>query len=488
MNIAERHAYRTSRLILIIQSITTVFVFVGCMSQLTMSDESPIASILPIILAIVSMIVSVILFIKHRTDNIYPRFVGIAYTIVYACMLIPTTSNTTYPYMIPLLVVLLLTLDEKFFTKITFAFLGINVVKAIIFATTSKEILADVEKIMIEMIISILITVGMVIGIKNIILYIKESMDEVSLQANKNKETTDKIVTVADTVNVRMKEADGQINKITESIEGLNTSMHEVASGVEANTLAIESQMNQTKQIQDLIEDANEKSNAIKDIAAASSNVVGNSAGTIDALLEHVDVAISTGDEMKEAAINLQNNSNEVRNITNIILNISSQTNLLALNASIEAARAGEAGKGFAVVAGEIRNLAEQTKDATEEITKILDELAVGTEDVVNKVEANVKLSEEEREYADRASEGFAELKSSITTLSENIDDVNKLMNQILSANNDIVDSIGTLSASSEEMNASTEEATAMFETNLNLITDFADLIKDISNEIEKLQ
>ena len=71
----------------------------------------------------------------------------------------------------------------------------------------------------------------------------------------------------------------------------------------------------------------------------------------------------------------LISNAETVEGITEQIFSISNQTNLLALNASIESARAGEAGKGFAVVSEEIRVLADSTRNLTERIRGIVDEL-----------------------------------------------------------------------------------------------------------------
>ena len=79
----------------------------------------------------------------------------------------------------------------------------------------------------------------------------------------------------------------------------------------------------------------------------------------------------------------LAEGAQKIGDVVNLISTIAAQTNLLALNATIEAARAGDAGKGFAVVASEVKNLANQTAKATEDISQQIATIQVATKEAV---------------------------------------------------------------------------------------------------------
>jgi methyl-accepting chemotaxis protein len=122
-------------------------------------------------------------------------------------------------------------------------------------------------------------------------------------------------------------------------------------------------------------EDASQAASVADREARDGDKVVGEAIAQIERLA--AEVARST-----EAMLVLQQESDKIGSVMDVIKAVADQTNLLALNAAIEAARAGEAGRGFAVVADEVRSLAQRTQKSTEEIAGLVSGLQSGTQQV----------------------------------------------------------------------------------------------------------
>jgi methyl-accepting chemotaxis protein len=156
----------------------------------------------------------------------------------------------------------------------------------------------------------------------------------------------------------------------------------------------------------------------------------------------------------------IQDNSNKVNKITEIISGIASQTNMLALNAAIEAARAGEQGKGFAVVADQVKSLAESSKNSVDEIVELIEQAKIDAAEAVkvaqmvsgemDKIEDGVKKTEQMMQSISTAME---EQVSTTEELSHNMDTLRDIGTSNANAAEEITETIMELSRISNETN-----------------------------------
>ncbi len=317
---------------------------------------------------------------------------------------------------------------------------------------------------------------------------LEKTLGETTAENERNKINIARISEVARGVNEDIVKAEESLSEILGESEGINDSLTGISEGINANKDAISSQSSQTQDIQEIISDTGEKSRTIMESTADTRDAAEKGADAVKQLSDQVDRAIDFGSQMKSSVMSLKDKSEEVREINDLILAITSQTNLLALNASIEAARAGEAGRGFAVVADEIRALAEQTKDATEKITSVLDGLTHDADDVAMKADQSVEIAGNQKEAAALASGQFEAVCDGVSTLDKDARRINELVENLEGANSGIADNVSSLSASSEQISASTKEAAEISTRNVELIANFQTLMAEISTMVSELR
>lgn len=483
----EQHLRRTNKLLFSLYLLITVFGVIGLLSQFAMSDLAPWQSIFPLLVTIVGFAVAVFIFIRKRTTVFFDRSLAVIYTIVYAVMMLTTTSSTAYPYMIPIITLLVISLDKMSVRIAGVSFIVINFLHVILAISQASDISLVIESIMIEVIISISVAVGALMGIIILNRFMEDSVKEITQAAEKQTQLIEQIMAVAKKIESETGECRDSIRYIKESAGAINSAMNDISNGTTDTAEAIQQQNEMTQNITDIISQTSEMTAEMSDLSGKTMDALGSGTGAMRTLLDQVEVAIVSGKEMKDSAEKLQGMTKEVRDIISIILSISSQTNLLALNASIEAARAGEAGRGFAVVADEIRNLADQTKGSTEKISTILDELTKDSQHVVDKVEESVELSAKQTTLAEIANKEFNHIKEMVEKVITDMEEIDRKIQRLTSANKVISENVTTLSASTQEISASTVNTYEESQKNVKLVEGFENALQVILDEIYAL-
>lgn len=199
-----------------------------------------------------------------------------------------------------------------------------------------------------------------------------------------------------------------------------------------------------------------------------------------------IDTRISESTDMMHE---MSNQSENIRNVTVLITDISEQTNLLALNAAIEAARAGEHGKGFAVVAEEVRNLAEQSKKSAEEIGQMVDAMIQNVSNAVSGTEEGNRSVTEGLIVTGRASEVFNQIETAeqyvaqkVITVSSAVEQIKEMSMEVASGSKNVQQLAIQASDEAQSTSAATEEQLAANEE----ISSSAQALAELAEQLQQ--
>lgn len=307
------------------------------------------------------------------------------------------------------------------------------------------------------------------------------ALGAVEEQNEKQQEMYKGIVGVTRNVHDNATESVNVIDELVNATESVAFNMLEIADATALTARSIEEQNGMTQDIQQAIMETGERSKQMVSIAIESNESIQGNIHAMEDLKNQAILIANTNQEVTASMGRLQEKTQAVAEFTSIIYNISNQTKMLALNASIESARAGEAGRGFAVVADQIRQLADQTRTSTEEITRIVSELNENADEVMSSVRNSVEATESQNQKIGEAAEAFEILLSNMSTLIQDIDEIDRRIYGLTDSNNKLVDNIMQLSAATEEVTASADQVKEMSESSLK----FANTVKAAINKIE---
>ncbi len=281
-------------------------------------------------------------------------------------------------------------------------------------------------------------------SVKNTLLEMKEGIQQLIRKIIDNKNRIDQfsseLLHNSNKSSQYASDVENHIGNITSNINNQNISITDLSSVTQELSASME-------QISASIELVSDNATEVNVLSKQGFDETRNIEEQMEQIFNHTS-------DLNNFSQELTTNIKQITNISGKINQIADQTKILSLNATIEAARAGQSGKGFAVVAAQVRELAMQTSDLSEEITKIIMITDKTAKRTIESINTSIEEVKEGRDKVYTASVTFKNIANNITSLTNKIDEIVLGIRQINQATEDTVETINQLAGNSEQLSS----------------------------------
>ena len=425
------------------------------------------------VISVIGALATIIGYRKLQGQRSCGIFMSVVAILVWACMVIFVEAQFFYMLAAALFIAQMAYLEKRRIILSAIVVLPIFSIKSMMLATSGQVSLTEAGT---SIVLLILIIVSVYNGAKIWIIF--------------NTENLDTVRRVSEELVIHFDEANKYIDTLDAALNNSNLVMEDITANIEGTAQEIQNQTRRCLDIENNTQDAKAQTDVMVQASRNTLEEVVHGIEVMEKLHAHAADVERDNKKTIEAVETLNERTRAVQNILGTINGISTKTHLLALNAMVESARAGSAGKGFAVVADEIKNLAEQTKQATEDITLILSELNKEVESVTNSIDHSVSIIGEQNLLIEASKGNFDTIDREVNELMKLIMECKHVIDGITDASMVISSGITELSANSEEVAAASNDGMSMTNravADMNQVkatlTNIYDLAQNLRNE-----